>query len=70
MPDDQLHAKQIALLNEKFHNQLSEIIKEVPDGELKDKLGAVLKEESYDRAKEKLKELTREETERGFIRAA
>jgi hypothetical protein len=56
IPDQELRAKHISILNEQFHEGLDEIVKSLPDGELKDKLAGVLKEESYDQAREKLKQ--------------
>jgi multidrug efflux pump subunit AcrA (membrane-fusion protein) len=56
IPNRELRAKQISILNEQFHDRLDEIVKGLPDGELKDKFAAVLKEESYDQARIKLKE--------------
>jgi multidrug efflux pump subunit AcrA (membrane-fusion protein) len=63
VPDDQLYAKQITLLNQRLHGQLSEILKELPDGEWKDKLAEVSREESYDLTKTKLKELIAQATD-------
>jgi len=63
IPDEQLYARQISILNEKFHYRLNEIVKDMPDGEAKDKLAEILKEESYDKAREKIKAVLAELTD-------
>ncbi|MGA2798181.1 MAG: HlyD family efflux transporter periplasmic adaptor subunit [Thermoguttaceae bacterium] len=55
IPNAELYAKQISVLNEILHDRLEEIVKSLPDGESKDKLAEILKEESYDKAREKIK---------------
>jgi hypothetical protein len=64
IPNEELYAKQISILNEMFHDSLAEIVKSLPDGETKDKLAEILKEESYEKAKEKIKAFTAESTDR------
>ncbi len=63
IPDKELYAKQISILNEMFHDGLDEIVKSLPDGESKDKLAEILKEESYDQAREKIKAFTADLTD-------
>jgi multidrug efflux pump subunit AcrA (membrane-fusion protein) len=60
IPNQDLYAKQVSVLNEMLHDGLNEIIKGMPDGEAKDKLAEILKEESYDKAREKIKAFTAE----------
>jgi hypothetical protein len=67
VPDIQLHDKQIAFMNERLHNQLSAIVKEMPDGEMKDKLASVVKEESYNQIRAKLKETMAEVTDQELL---
>jgi multidrug efflux pump subunit AcrA (membrane-fusion protein) len=57
VPDNQLYAKQVALLNEQFHVRLNKILQDTPEGELKDKLAEVERQESYAGAKANLKEV-------------
>jgi len=63
IPDKELYAKQISVLNEMLHDGLEEIVKSLPDGESKDKLADILKEESYDKARGKIKTFTAEATD-------
>jgi hypothetical protein len=63
IPDEELYARQISILNDKFHDRLNEIVKDLPDGEAKDKLAEILKEESYDKAREKIKAVLAELTD-------
>lgn len=57
VPDEQLHTRQIAILTDRLRSQLSEIIKDAPEGELKDKLDGFAKEASYDQILANLKEI-------------
>ncbi len=52
VPDQELYAKQVSVLNEMYHESLGEILKSLPDGEAKDKLAEILKEKSYDKVRE------------------
>ena len=63
IPNEELYAKQISILNEMLHDRLDEIVKSLPDGESKDKLAEILKEESYDKAREKIKAFMAEATD-------
>ncbi|MGD0654334.1 MAG: HlyD family efflux transporter periplasmic adaptor subunit [Thermoguttaceae bacterium] len=63
IPNEELYAKQISILNEILHDRLDEIVKSLPDGETKDKLAEILKEESYEKAKEKIKAFMAESTD-------
>ncbi|MGD0382570.1 MAG: HlyD family efflux transporter periplasmic adaptor subunit, partial [Thermoguttaceae bacterium] len=63
IPNEELYAKQISILNEMFHDRLDEIVKSLPDGETKDKLAEILKEESYEKAREKIKAFIAESTD-------
>jgi multidrug efflux pump subunit AcrA (membrane-fusion protein) len=63
IPNKELYAKQVSVLNEMLHDRLDEIVKNLPDGESKDKLAEILKEESYDKTREKIKAFTAEATD-------
>ena len=63
IPNEELYAKQVSVLNEMLHDGLEEIVKSLPDGEAKDKLAEILKEESYDKAREKIKAFMAEATD-------
>jgi hypothetical protein len=54
IPDEELYAKQVSVLNEMYRGRLDEILQSLPDGESKDKLAEILKEESNEKLREKI----------------
>ena len=55
IPDAELYAKQVSVLNEMYQDRVDKIVKNLPDGETKDKLAEILKEDSYDKVREAVK---------------
>jgi hypothetical protein len=55
IPDTELYARQLSVINEMYRASLDEIIKNFPDGEAKENLAAIAKEESYDVLREKVR---------------